>query len=78
MIHLSLEYKSVTSRHQLHPGDIPLLSTMSGLKVLQVVNHRDSLRLGSSKEVVLDRIRAVPKISISVMWLKTSNKRFTH
>ncbi len=48
---------------------------MTSPKVLQVVNHRDSLRLGSPKEVVLDRIRALPNINI---YVKTSSKKFTH
>jgi hypothetical protein len=44
---------------------IPLFGAMASTKVLQVVNDRNSLRLDSPEEVVLDRVLAARRLVVN-------------
>jgi hypothetical protein len=48
-----------------------MLRAMAGMKILEVVNHRNPLGLGSPEEVILDRIRTA---ETSVPILKNAEK----
>jgi hypothetical protein len=77
VLRVSISYKDKRKKGRKEAmGYIPLLSTVGGGEILQVVHHRDPLGLGSPEEVVLDRVRASTRSVLGLISKRTSRAAY--